>query len=227
MPPFDVPGRVGAERRRHVLPCRRPRRCAAVRRADHGAAVRARRQATIGDELVVVHRAAEPQLVRVPRHARRPAADDEVVVAALAVLAVTVSQEPVRAVGRARELRPTGVRVATARSTAIDAASFVRQTRATRMSSRGVAEIDARLAAAEVDGVELDAIAEACRPDSSSGTPATSTSRRRSSARDRSRTTAAYIAFALFGSSSSFVIPPWNQSKPDQARRRVRRGLRR
>ena len=64
-----------------------------VGRADHRAAVGARRLAGVGGQLVVVHRAAEPHLVRMPGRA-----DHEGVVAALAVLAPAVGGEAVRAV---------------------------------------------------------------------------------------------------------------------------------
>src|SRR4029078_3283286 len=66
-----------------------------------------------GRPLVVVHGAPEPELIHVARDAELAGrAGDEVVVAALAVLAVAIGQETVVRVGGARQLGPPGVVVA-------------------------------------------------------------------------------------------------------------------
>ena len=146
-----VPRVVGAQVDGHVLPRDGRRGDAAVGGADHAAAVGARRLACVGGKLVVVHRAAEPHLVRVAGRA-----GDEHVVAALA-LAEAERREAVVAVRLVRELCPRRVGVA-AVGVAADGADVPGAEHARlREVVGGVAEVGAR-GGAGVDEIELRAV---------------------------------------------------------------------
>ena len=215
MPPGRRPagGRPGSCPATSTLATPPPR----VGRANHRAAVRTGRQPAVERELVVVHRAAEPELAGVPGRAL-----DEVVVAALPVLAVVVGEEARWSRSDEESFVQPALSPFPSRSVAgLVWALLIAPDLGDTEVVGGVPDVDARVVLL-VEEVELGPVAEGVTrvawvrevglvdrvEDLPPGLAA-----RCWSATPRSRTPRRR-AGGLFGSIISLLTPPWNQSTP-------------